>query len=296
MIKPGKSRIFITGIQGLIGWNLYSYFKQHYPTTGFSRSRVPASNAHGEWYEGLLEDYSRIDLLLDKIRPDVVLHAQAMCNTDLCEIKPEKVELVNVEATRALIKAVSSRAVKFIYLSSEHVFSGKQGHYSETDVCDPISVYGKTKLRAEELVRKNLEEYLIIRPGLMIGPSAQGSVGPKDFLLKRLRKQLPASYFADEIRSPIMAEEFCKAVEYFLKCGTTGILHIAGADRISRYDLARCIAHEAGVSGKWIRKKFIEDDKQVPRIADCTLDCSLARSKGWNQQNIEFINNALEKI
>lgn len=291
---PTKPKIFITGIQGLIGWNLFNYFKQRYPTTGFSRSRVPGSNLKGEWYEGLLEDYSRIDALLDRVQPTVVIHAQAMCNTDLCEIKPEKVRIVNVEATEALLRALDSRPAKFVYLSSEHVFSGRKGFYNERDVCDPISVYGKTKLQAEQKIQAHSHRHMIVRPGLMIGPSAQGSVGPKDFLLKRLRKNLPASYFFNEIRSPILAEPFCEAVEYFIAHDFEGIIHLAGPDKISRYELAKCIARDAGLDVVNIRRKSIDDDLAVPRIADCTLDSSLAVSQGWINHKIEIINTALE--
>jgi len=130
-----KKRVLITGTQGLIGWNLYKFLpRKRYQVFAFSKNRQPNSP---NWYQGLLEDPPGLSRIITDARPDIIIHAHAVCNLDVCEVTPEKTHAINVRGTRVLLDAYDPDRHTFIYLSSEHVFSGKQGNYKEDDACDP---------------------------------------------------------------------------------------------------------------------------------------------------------------
>jgi len=270
-------RIFITGIQGLIGWNLYQSLQADYEVEGFSQA---TRSRDGEWYEHLIEDYETISKNLEASRPDVVIHTQALCKLELCEEKPHETDLINVKTTQKLIQSLNPAKHRLVYISSEHVFSGEKGNYSEEDPTDPISVHGKSRVEAEKVVRESYPGALIIRPGLVIGQSQQGDIGPRDWLRSRLARGLTASFFVDEIRSPIRMRDFIQGLMLLIHKGCSGIYHLAGRDKISRYDLARRLAHEWNQKGD-IQPKYRLDDKILPRIGDCSLSSSKAQKEGW---------------
>jgi dTDP-4-dehydrorhamnose reductase len=271
-------KILITGNQGLIGWNLYQLLPQAgYEVFGFSKTREPRE---ARWYEGLLEDPSKIRAILQEIAPDLIIHAHAMCNLDVCEINPEKTHLINVRGTEVLLDALNPSQQKLVLMSTEHVFSGNKGNYQESDTPDPISVYGKTRVLAESMVREKFKEALIIRPGLVIGKSLQGDVGPQDWLRTRLSKGLPASYFTDEIRSPLRMADLAQGVELLIQKQCKGTYHLGGAQNMSRYDLALRLSKEMGLEGEILPKQRV-GDRLVPRIGDCSLDSSKAQKEGW---------------
>ncbi|MFT5206379.1 MAG: dTDP-4-dehydrorhamnose reductase [Candidatus Omnitrophota bacterium] len=284
-----SKRILITGVQGLIGWNLYNDLASDYQLFGFStkvRDKcISKAPKHKEWYEGLVEDYEGFSSVIEDTQPDIVIHAQAMCNLDLCEDKPDKTELVNVEATRQLIRALNPDNHRLIYMSTEHVFSGNKGNYAEDDEYDPISVYGRTKVEAEQLV-KDYPGFLIIRPGLVVGGSMQGNIGARDWLKSRLTKNQPATYFTDEIRSPIHSSDFSKGMKFLIDQEAQGIYHLGGKDSYSRYELAQLMAKQLDMTGN-ICSKTIKSDKIVPRIANCTLNSQKAANLGWPTPNFQ---------
>jgi len=126
---------------------------------------------------------------------------------------------------------------------------------------DHTEILGKTKLEAECLVEKSDLPYLIIRPGLVIGDSVQKNVGPRDFLLSRLRGGKPTTYFTDEFRSPVGAEELAREVARLMYSEAQGVFHISGDEVISRYDLAKRLAGEYGFEASDIIASLREEDE-----------------------------------
>jgi len=130
------------------------------------------------------------------------------------------------------------------------------------------------------LVFRDFPGSLVVRPGLVIGKSFQGDVGTHDFLKSRLEAKLPVSYFVDEFRSPIRAEEFAEGVELLVGKRCRGIYHLGGPERASRYDVACRLAREWGLERE-VESKSRVDEKEIPRIGDCSLDSSKAGREGW---------------
>ncbi len=255
-------RFFITGLNGLIGWNLFETVRQFYPVQGTFR----------EWHPRLVslpvlqlnwEDDHQLERLFSRFDPDILIHSWAMCDLDLCEEIPEMAEKINVTATVKILAAAKKiKSLKrFIYISTDHVFSGEEGNYTEDHVPNPKHVYGRTKFEAEKLVQTSGLSYLIVRPGLAIGESLQGRKGPKDFLLTRIRAKKPTHYFTDEWRTPVRAHELAQKVMQLSVSNITGIVHIAGEQIYNRYELARFIAEENKETAEHIFPRLRAQDR-----------------------------------
>lgn len=291
------ARILITGAQGIVGWNLYRLLSKQNDVRGFLKS-YRGNDSH--LTVGLLEDKQTISPLLDEFQPDLLIHAQVMCNLDVCEKMPDSTQAINVEVAEGLLNLVDHAKTKIIYMSSDHVFSGLKGErYQERDIPDPVSVYGRSRVMVETLMQERVPNFLIIRPGLVIGPSLQTNVGPRDWLLGRLRKDQIAGYFHDERRTPISAEDLVMGIAYLINQAAEGIYHLAGEQSLSRYDLAYRLAIHYGYAPK-IESRMRSDDKDVPRIADNSLDCQKIRSLGWQTprtiREFDGVEDAKSKI
>ncbi len=256
-------KILVTGLNGIIGWNIFKTAAGLFPFT---------SGTYREAHTGLkglnvrrLETDRQEDLenLFHEIKPEVLIHSWAMCDLDLCEEIPAMAERINVQGTRMILAAAAGMPSlkRFVYISTDHVFDGEAGGYTEEDIPVPKHVYGRTKLAAEKLVQDSGLPWQILRPGLVIGDSLQGRKGPRDFLLTRIRAGKPTHYFTDEWRTPIPAQEMAARVLAIACSGQSGVFHIAGGEVISRYVLAQRIALENGFSTENVFPRLRSEDR-----------------------------------
>jgi dTDP-4-dehydrorhamnose reductase len=268
------NKILIFGLNGLLGWNLYLEAKKSAAVFCTYRRCLPEFEA-SNFYKIDIRDENEIQNLVKEICPDIILHAWSMCDLDVCEENPDLAYEINVKGTQKILAAAESIGCvkKFVYLSTDHVFSGDTGAYDESDLPSPKHVYGVTKVKAEALVSQSSLSTLIIRPGLVIGSSVQGNKGPHDFLMSRLKAGKETRYFTDEYRTPIKAINFAKATLQLALSDETGIFHIAGHQRWSRYDLAKKMAKTLDMKTEKITPyKRADDQWALIRPKDLSLN------------------------
>jgi len=261
-LKPKSKRFLITGINGLLGWNLFqeakqkhdvkaTYWKNHKKLEGDHLFRIDPNALHE------FSDYAA------RTNPDYFIHAWSMCDLDVCEMVPEAAYAINIEGTKQMIRA--ARRIrdlkKFVYISTDHVFNGDRGFYVESDMPRPKHIYGRSKRLAEILIENSGLPYLIIRPALVIGKSLQGNIGPRDFLLSRVKKKLPFHLFTDELRTPIRAESFTKKVIEAVLSEKRGVLHVTGTEVMSRFQIATNLAKEHGYSTENLFPRLRKEDR-----------------------------------
>ncbi len=183
-----------------------------------------------------LDDEAAVAELFARERPSLIIQCAGVCDVENCERSPEFAWTVNVAAMSILLAHAPTTA-RIIYLSSDHVFSGESGPYDELAPTDPLSVYGRTRVAAEEILlgRPNT---LVIRSGPWIGPSASGRNGHLDWLRSRTARQLPTTVVADEARSVVWAEDAARRVWDLAASPVTGIRHLATPRAIARPALA----------------------------------------------------------
>ena len=197
------------------------------------------------------------------------------------EFEPEK----QVEAAmRRLLPFLES--YRLVYLSSDGIFDGDEGNYSETDVPKPKTLYGRNLLTCETLIRDSLADYLIVRPSYVYGEA--------DALDKRLQKVKAALnngeelyFFEDMYKSPLGVGEVARAVTGLAKSTHTGTLHIAG-ERMSIYDFYRRAMTALGMDASKLLARAMPDKPEFLR--DTSLDSSKAwESLGWRPRSIEEV-------
>jgi len=178
-----------------------------------------------------------------------LIHCAGICDVEKCEADPKWAELINVKSIRYILRYLPKKT-RLVYCSSDHVFSGDSGPYTEYSTPDPISKYGKTRVDAERLIQKYRKDSLIIRYGLGIGPSIGGRTGHLNWLQYRHENGLPLTVIADEYRSAVWTHDLVKRVMELAYSNHIGIRHIPSDRTVSRLQLARYLneTHQIGAS------------------------------------------------
>ncbi len=173
-------------------------------------------------------------------RPTVIVHLGAVTAVGEAHANPDLARRVNVDGTRFLLQAAEACGARLVYGSTDMVFDGTAAPYRETDPPRPLSDYGRSKLAAEQLVT-GAERALVARLPLMYGLPLTDRPTTFATQLAALRAHQPLRLFVDEHRTPLWFEDAARALVALGRSGETGILHVAGPERLSRYDLlARC--------------------------------------------------------
>ncbi len=240
--------IFLFGATSILGFNLARLFPQ------LVVPFVTPGNRAGplrHWPALNLEDTKWAEALFAHRQPDILIYCHAVCDVPKCEAAPEWASEMNVNHARRVIEALSDKT-RLIYVSSDHVFGG-DGVYDENSPPCPISVYGRTRIDAEKMVM-NRPGSLIIRPGLAIGPSANGRTGHWDWLRYRIRRGLPITIVHDEFRSTVWAGDLAQRVMQLAGSLESGIRHVTANRVLSRVELADHLLQISGISADYMRE------------------------------------------
>jgi dTDP-4-dehydrorhamnose reductase len=193
------------------------------------------SESVSEWPVLQLENANWVERTFAQYQPNILLYCHAVCDVPKCEADPEWAHEINVQHLRRVITALPHNT-RLIYVSSDHVFGG-DGKYHELSRPCPISVYGRTRVNAEELVLRR-HGSLVIRTGLAIGPSPNGRTGHLDWLRYRTQRNLPITIVEDEFRSVVWVTDLAGRVMKFAQSTQTGIRHVSATRAVSRVELA----------------------------------------------------------
>ena len=239
--------VLLFGATSMLGWSILRAARAA-DVTAFCNATTrtpPAPIAHGID----LDDEPAVRELFARVTPDLVINCAGVCDVGTCEESPEFAHLVNVEGTRNLI-AHAPAQTRIVHCSSDHVFSGDTGPYTEDSPTDPISVYGHTRVAAESiaLARANT---LVVRAGLWIGPSSTGRIGHLDWLRDRHRRGLPMTVVADEARSAVWAEDAARRVWELARSEICGVRHIVATRAVSRPELAHYLNERFAIGARF---------------------------------------------
>lgn len=233
-------KLLVTGASGLFGtklcevatrksWEVHSAYAQHKPSYG-----TPVRFDISDRKAG--EDLFR------HVKPEVVVHSAAMTDVDRCESEKALAWRINVEGTLNIVENCRRHGAFLVYVSTDYVFDGEKGEYNESEAPNPVNYYGLTKLRGEESV-KELEAYCIARGSVVYGAvPASGKVNFALWLLERLKRGENTSVVIDQWNSPTLNSSLARMVCEVVEKRLTGVFHLAGASRLSRYEFARSLA------------------------------------------------------
>ena len=273
-------KILVTGASGLLGRELVSQLlldKENSVIALYNRNPIPIKHKRlikikiDITYKTLLED------LLFKLKPDVIVHAAAYTDVDGCEINRHIAWNVNVEATKSIMKIAKVIKSYVIYISTDYVFDGNKGLYSEQDVPNPVNFYGLTKLISEEIVRSSGIFYTIVRPSAIYGFGGRRK-SFAEYVIENLRKNSVVRALIDQYVSPIYNVLLAKALTEVMNLRPMGTIHIAG-EWISRYEFAKKMAKIFNLPTKLIKKTKMANMKTwiAKRPKDSSLNIEKAK-------------------
>jgi dTDP-4-dehydrorhamnose reductase len=263
--------VWITGAGGLIG----SYLIKTAPP---------------DWR---VQPITRKDLenFASKPRPDLVIHCAALSKSAACDKEPELARKVNVDLTRQLcVFAADSR---LIFFSTDLVFDGSKGNYSEGDALNPLTVYGRTKAEAEKIVLTN-PRHTVIRLALSAGISPTQDRGFNEEIHNAWRRGETLNLFTDEFRTPIPAAVTARALWELAQRGARGLFHLGGAERLSRWQIGELLAARWKDVEPKMKPGSVRDYKGPPRSPDTSMNCEkvqkflsfrLPRFSEWLREN-----------
>lgn len=256
---------WVTGAGGLIGSYLLKKageFAGRFQPRGLTRQDLD------------LTDFKAVEELFAREKPSLIIHCAAMSRTPDCAIDPELARGINVEVTRHL--ASLAREIGFIFFSTDLVFDGREGNYNETAAPNPLSVYAKTKFEAEQIVLSN-PRHIVIRTSLNGGISPTRDRGFNEQMRMAWQRGEVSRLFTDEFRSPIAAECTARATWEIARQKAGGVFHVAGAERLSRFEIGRLFAAKWPALMPQIKPVSLNEYKGAPRSPDTSLDCSKAQ-------------------
>jgi dTDP-4-dehydrorhamnose reductase len=238
--------ILVTGSNGLLGQkltaNILSSKKHHLIATSTGENRFPFSEGY-RYVEMDVMDSPRVNAVLEKYKPDVVIHTAAMTNVDTCQSEPELASQLNVSSVKTLVAACEKLNIQLIHLSTDFIFDGADGPYDEDALPNPLSYYGETKLAAEELVKQASCPWVIIRTILVYGIVADLSRSNIVLWAKgALEKGQALNVVNDQWRMPTLAEDLAQACILAAEKQAQGIYHISGKDMMTVVELVRRVA------------------------------------------------------
>jgi dTDP-4-dehydrorhamnose reductase len=294
-------RVLVTGGSGLLGSVLVEMLAQN------GHSVIATYNAHEprqiQGVKWVKIDISRGYLLEDlawKEKPHAIIHSAAMTDVDKCEIEKEKAWKTNVEATRSAVRAARAVNAHIIYISTDYVFDGEKGNYTEEDLPAPVNYYGLTKLVAEEIVRTSDVLYTIIRPSAIYGLGGSKK-SFAEYVADKLTRGEEVPALVDQYVSPTYNRYLASAILKILDMRPLGTIHVAG-QRTNRYEFALTIADILGAPKNLVKPAKTQDMKNwlARRPRDSSLDTSEAnRLLGYTHENNkalqDFVKEYLEK-
>jgi dTDP-4-dehydrorhamnose reductase len=269
-------KILITGSTGLLGQALTKHLARSCDVTGLARHVPPVPSAGGHVACDLL-DHQRTAEVVQGLRPDVVIHAQALSDVDRCEREPELAEGMNVRSTANLVRALEGTGALLVSVSTDHVFDGTKGSpYDEGDLPNPINVYGKSKWKGEQ-VALGYARAVVVRPSTLFGPARMNFC---DHVASRILAHQAVEAFLDQVTSPTYTEDLAEGIADLM--GTihprsivslpSRVFHMTNAGGCSRLEFAHRIADLLDCSREHIRAvRMVQQQRPAPRPAYSAL-------------------------
>jgi dTDP-4-dehydrorhamnose reductase len=235
--------VLITGANGLLGQKLACDFHPHYKVIACDLSPESFISFPNLSYESLdITNRRQLGFHISFYHPEVVVNAAAYTDVDRCEIHKDKAWAANVGGVKNLASLCKKERIKLIHLSTDYIFNGEEGPYSEDDPPDPVNFYGETKLESEKIIKDGGIDFLLVRTNVLYGFG--NKVKPNFFLslLDKLSKNEKIEIVTDQFNNPTLVDNLSLCILEMVQKDISGINHVAGSEYLSRYDFATKVA------------------------------------------------------
>ena len=271
-------RLLITGGSGFVGGHLLGQARKDWEVHATYESR-PFQFSSVTTIPLSLGNPYQIGRVLEQIRPHVLIHAAAKGDLELCEKDPAAAFRINAEATRILSRLCAAHSCRLVYVSTDMVFDGREGNYSESGPANPINVYGRSKLDGEMQVLSECPQAAVARSALIYGKPVTGSNSFSEKILVQVYSGKTCPLYTDQIRSPILVDDLACALLELAGNDFQGIIHLGGRDSVVRFTFGTALAEVAHFEKSLLKPVRMDDvPTEAPRPRDSSLDTGMARS------------------
>jgi dTDP-4-dehydrorhamnose reductase len=260
-------KIAITGASGRFGKGLQLAMEQKHTI-------FPLRHADAD-----ITNEAVVERVLSAIDPDVIIHAAALPDIDYCETHPEETQQVNVEGTRNVVNAAEKLGAGVVHISTDAVFDGRKGTpYAETDATNPISVYGRSKLAAEKIV-KHYEKHWIFRVSVLFGPGKENFVSKA---IGQVRAGVVHKVASDQLGSATYTLDAGKKILEVVEAKAYGMYHLCNLGPCTRMDLAKQAVADAGLNSELVQgMPTASMNRPGPRVKYAVMEMAALRAGGF---------------
>jgi len=284
------NKVLLLGSNGLLGQYFVKRFHKDYDLTGVSLEKESFSKIQDmSYFSADLTDRKQIQKIISDISPDIIINAAAFTDVDGCEDSKADCWDVNVRILENILESNFEKKPILVHISTDYVFDGRRGLYTETDKPNPQGEYARSKMAAENIIRAAELEYIIVRTQVLFGYGIKVRLNFVTWVIDQLKKGYKIKVVDDQIGNPTYAEDAAEAVFRLLDNKSYGLYHVSGTETISRYDFALKVAEIFKLDSSVIERARTEDLKQKsPRPMDSSfiLD-KLVNYTGWEPHDVK---------
>lgn len=260
--------VLITGANGFVGhYTAQRLVAKEYRVIATGKGECRLAVPHPNFvYETLdFTNEEAVKAVFEKHKPQCVVHTGALSKPDECEQNKEAAFRTNVTGTLYLLNTAARYQSFFVFLSTDFIFSGREGMYKEDDVPAPVNYYGETKLLAEGEVKKYPFAWSIVRTVLVYGNPKGGRHNILTNAAESLKRGEQLRIFNDQVRTPTYVEDLAKAIVTIVEKKAEGVYHVSGKDVLTPYDMTVAVARHLGLNEKLISGVTEETFQQPAR-------------------------------
>lgn len=298
-----KQKVLITGCNGLLGQKLVQAFAHKYDVLGLGLARaseLPTANFHYQFCD--ITHRPVLLTIVKAFKPNFIINAAAFTDVDGSEEEKDLCWKVNVTGAENL--AYASRIVNshLIHISTDYVFDGANGPYSEDSKPNPLGFYGRSKLASENAVKSNGIDYTIVRTMVLYGTGVNTRPNFATWLIDKLAKGDRLAIVDDQFGHPTLADDLAKAILKIVELKKSGLYHIAGSEYIDRYHFALKVAEIFGFNADLIRPiKTVDLQQKAPRPLNSRFNMEkafrdLQLEMSGVQDGLTQLKNQLERV
>ncbi|MHA1297854.1 MAG: dTDP-4-dehydrorhamnose reductase [Candidatus Helarchaeota archaeon] len=261
-------KVLIIGSSGLLGLKTYQLFSRYYETMGADLKPIKNID-ESNFYQIDITERTKVLNLIKELLPDVVILTAALTAVDYCENHQKEAWNVNVEGPRNVARACEEVTSNLIYISTDFVFDGEKGNYSETDTPNPISYYGLSKLEGENAIKSFSIKSAIARTSVLYGwNTIEQKTNYVTWIINKLQKNEPINIVTSQINTPTLADNLAEALLMIVKKDKYDLFHICGKECLNRYEFALKVAETFNLNEKLITPiKHFQQLAKRPKIS-----------------------------
>lgn len=261
-----KNRILITGSNGMLGQRAVQFYssKENVELLATSVEEKSVVNSV-EYISSDIKNRDSIKKVIHDYCPDFIVHTAAFTNVDISEKLREDAWKINVKGVEYIAEAARALDAHIIHISTDYIFDGKDGPYSENAKPNPVGYYGRTKLASENTLRISGTFFTILRTNVLYGIALNSRPDFVRWVVNSLRNNEQIRIVKDQINNPTFIDDLVQAINKIVEFRKTGVYNIGGKEFLSRLDFTNRIADYFNLSKSLISPITTEELKQPAR-------------------------------